>query len=171
MTCVEICINYSVGMFKTSHYHDVIMSTMASEITSLTLVYSTVYSRRRSKKTSKLRATGLCVGNSPVTGEFLAQRASYAENVSITWRHHDMSFDPSARKWKYINFSYRLAVYISAVYIPGLMIDFQRFDTKQMVFDSITTHYSIMITCIICGNIYLLHHCQNVLILLNFNLC
>ena len=29
--------------------------------------------RRRSKKTSKLRVTGLCAGNSPVTGEFLAQ--------------------------------------------------------------------------------------------------
>ena len=29
---------------------------------------------RRSKKTSKLRVTGLCVGNSPVTGEFPAQR-------------------------------------------------------------------------------------------------
>ena len=29
--------------------------------------------RFRSKKTSKLRATGLCAGNSPVTGEFLAQ--------------------------------------------------------------------------------------------------
>ena len=39
--------------------------------------------RRRSKKTSKLRVTGLCVGNSPVTGEFPAQRASNAENVSI----------------------------------------------------------------------------------------
>ena len=45
--------------------------------------------RRRSKKTSKLRVTGLCAGNSPVTGEFHAQRASYAENVSIWWRHHD----------------------------------------------------------------------------------
>ena len=44
--------------------------------------------RRRSKKTSKLRVTGLCVGNSPGTGEFLAQMASYAENVSIWWRHH-----------------------------------------------------------------------------------
>ena len=44
--------------------------------------------RRRSKKTSKLRVTGLCVGNSPGTGEFPAQRASYAENVSIWWRHH-----------------------------------------------------------------------------------
>ena len=39
--------------------------------------------RRRSKKTSKLRVTGLCVGNSPVIGEFPAQMASNAENVSI----------------------------------------------------------------------------------------
>ena len=45
--------------------------------------------RRRSKKTSKLRVTGLCVGNSPVTGEFPAQKASNVENVSIWWRHHD----------------------------------------------------------------------------------
>ena len=43
---------------------------------------------RSSKKTSKLRVTGLCEGNSPVTGEFPAQRASNAENVSIWWRHH-----------------------------------------------------------------------------------
>ena len=46
-------------------------------------------SRRRSNKTSKLRATGLCAGNSPVTGEFLAQKASNSANVSIWWRHHD----------------------------------------------------------------------------------
>ena len=44
--------------------------------------------RRRSKKTSKLHVTGLCAGNSPVTGEFPAQRASNAENVSIWWCHH-----------------------------------------------------------------------------------
>ena len=44
--------------------------------------------RHRSKKTSKLRVTGLCAVNSPGTGEFPAQRASYAENVSIWWRHH-----------------------------------------------------------------------------------
>ena len=37
----------------------------------------------RSKKTPKLRVTGLCAGNSPVTGEFPAQMASNAENVSI----------------------------------------------------------------------------------------
>ena len=37
--------------------------------------------RRRSK------ITGLCAGNSPVTGEFSAQMASNAEIVSIWWRH------------------------------------------------------------------------------------
>ena len=44
--------------------------------------------RRRSKKTSKLHVTGHCAGNSPGTGEFPAQLASNAENVSIWWRHH-----------------------------------------------------------------------------------
>ena len=47
--------------------------------------------RRRSKRTSKFRVAGLCVGNSPVTGEFPAQKASNAENVSIWWRHHASS--------------------------------------------------------------------------------
>ena len=42
----------------------------------------------KSKKTSKLRVTGLCEGNSPVTGEFPAQRVSNTEKVSIWWRHH-----------------------------------------------------------------------------------
>ena len=50
--------------------------------------------RRRSKKTSKLRVTGLCVGNSPGTGEFPAEMASNAENVSIWWRHHDTMSNP-----------------------------------------------------------------------------
>ena len=44
--------------------------------------------RCRSKKTSKLRVTGLCVGRSPVTDEFPAQMASNAENVSFWVRHH-----------------------------------------------------------------------------------
>ena len=47
--------------------------------------------RHRSKKTAKLRVTGLCEGNSPGTGEFPAQMASNAENVSIWWRHHGYS--------------------------------------------------------------------------------
>ena len=54
--------------------------------------------RYRSKKTSKLRATGLCEGNPavtgglcegnpPVTGGFPSQRACNAENASIWWRY------------------------------------------------------------------------------------
>ena len=51
---------------------------MASQITILTIVYSNVYSG----------VAGLCAGKSPVTGEFPAQKASNAENVSISLRHH-----------------------------------------------------------------------------------
>ena len=47
--------------------------------------------RYRSKGASKLHVTGLCAGNSPVTGKFPAQMASNAENVSIWWRHHEES--------------------------------------------------------------------------------
>ena len=46
--------------------------------------------RRRSKKTSKLHVTGLYARNSPGTGEFPAQMASNAENLSIWWRHHEI---------------------------------------------------------------------------------
>ena len=64
------------------------MSAMASQITGVTIVYWTVCSGAHQRK-SKLRVTGLCEGNSPVTGEFPAQKASNAENISIWWRHHD----------------------------------------------------------------------------------
>ena len=40
------------------------------------------------KKTSNLRVTGLYTRNSPVAGDFLAQRACNAENISIWWRYH-----------------------------------------------------------------------------------
>ena len=46
--------------------------------------------RRRSKKTSKYRVSGLCDWNSPVTSEVPSQRASNAENGSIGWRHHEI---------------------------------------------------------------------------------
>ena len=62
------------------------MSPMVSQTPSLTIVYSTVYSGADQR--NKFRITDLCEGNSPVTGEFPAQRASNAQNVSILWRHH-----------------------------------------------------------------------------------
>ena len=60
------------------------MSAMTSKIASVSTVCSGADQREK-----KLRVTGLCEGNSPVTGEFPAQRASDAENVSIRWRHHE----------------------------------------------------------------------------------
>ena len=49
--------------------------------------------RFRSKKTSNLRATGLCAGTSPGSGEFHVQMASNAENTSIWWRNHGSRVD------------------------------------------------------------------------------
>ena len=49
------------------HYNGVTMVSIASQITSLTIVHSVVYSG----------------------AEFPEQMASYAENVSIWWLHHD----------------------------------------------------------------------------------
>ena len=40
------------------------------------------------KETPKLHVTGLCAWNSAVTGEFPAQRDSYAEDVTMWWRYH-----------------------------------------------------------------------------------
>ena len=95
----NICCDYMISLCNIyleltwdtvhcgDHYNDVIMGAMASQIISLTIVYSTIYSGA-DQITSKLRVTGLCVGNSPGTGEFPAQMASNAENVSMWWRHH-----------------------------------------------------------------------------------
>ena len=47
--------------------------------------------RRRSKKTWKLRVTGLYAWNSLGNGEFPTQMASNAEDVSIWWRHHEIA--------------------------------------------------------------------------------
>ena len=70
------------------HYGDVLMGAMASRITSLAIVYSTVYAGTDQRK-HQSSASLAFVGNSPVTGEFPAKRSSNAENVFIWWRHHD----------------------------------------------------------------------------------
>ena len=65
------------------------MSAMASQVTSLSVVYSTVCSGVDQRKHKTLRVTGLCKGNSPVTGEVPAQRASNSKNVSTWWPHNE----------------------------------------------------------------------------------
>ena len=67
------------------------MSSITSQITSVKIVFATVYSGTEQRKHQKLHVTGLCAGNSPGTGEFPPQMASNLENVSIWWRHHESS--------------------------------------------------------------------------------
>ena len=49
--CIDLCKKYrQIGKFREHHYNDVIMDAMASQFTSLTIVYSTVYSDTDERK-------------------------------------------------------------------------------------------------------------------------
>ena len=76
----------------SQHYSDVKMVAIASQITSLTIVYSAVYpdaDQRKHQSSASLAFVGGGGG-----GALLAtQRASNAENVFIWWRHHEVSMD------------------------------------------------------------------------------
>ena len=109
---------------------------------------------RRSKKTSKIRVTGLCVGNSPGTGEFRAQMASNTINVSIWWRHHGFRCWLGAAKHQAITWTndhqhlghympvlhhvsgwlYRLILSMFQIYILGKLF-FVSISTMQSVYD------------------------------------
>ena len=86
--------------------------------------------RHRSKKTSKLRVTGLCAGYSPGTSEFPAQMASNAENASIWWSHHA----PSGCT---INCSIKINVLIFNISINSLIHQFQTFLTDIRRIDTV----------------------------------
>ena len=51
------------------------------------------------KKNIKAPRHWICAGNSPVTGEFPAQRVSNVENVSIWWRHHKWNAHQRYHLW------------------------------------------------------------------------
>ena len=70
------------------------MGAMASQITSLTIIYATVYSGAIQRKhQSSASLASVCARNSPVTGKFPAQMACNAENVYLWWRHHELTND------------------------------------------------------------------------------
>ena len=66
------------------------MGAMASQITSLTIVYTTVYWGADQKEHQSSALLAFVQGIHRWPGEFPAQRASNAENVSIWWSHHDL---------------------------------------------------------------------------------
>ena len=67
------------------HYNDVIMGTIACQITSVTIVYSAVYSDADQRKHQSSASLAFVRG---ITGDrwIPAQMASNAESVSIWWR-------------------------------------------------------------------------------------
>ena len=73
------------------------MGTMASQITSLTIVYSAVYSGADQSKHQSSASLAFVWGIHRGPGEFPAQMASNAENVSIWWRHVIMC--PGNEQW------------------------------------------------------------------------
>ena len=70
------------------HYNGVKMESMASQIISLALVYSAVYSGADKKKHQNSASLTFVRGIHGGPVKFPAQMASNTENVSIWWRHH-----------------------------------------------------------------------------------
>ena len=81
---------------RSYHYSDVILRAMASQITGVSMVYSTICSGSDQRKHQRSASLAFVRGihrssvNSP-------QRASNAENVSIWWRHHAHGIDELAQ--------------------------------------------------------------------------
>ena len=71
------------------------MSAMASQTTSVSIDYPTVYSSIDQRKHQSSASLAFV----PVTGEFPAQRVGDAENVSIWWRHHGNLLYVQSHTW------------------------------------------------------------------------
>ena len=68
------------------------MGAIASQITSLTIVFSTIYSDADQIKHQSSASLAFVWGiHRGPAGEFPTQMTSNAENVSIWWRHHDVA--------------------------------------------------------------------------------
>ena len=81
--------NCGISVHSNEHYIDVIMSTMASQITSFMIVFPTFYSGAYQWKHQN-SASQACVWRIHRSVTFPAQMASNAENASIWWCHHEV---------------------------------------------------------------------------------
>ena len=74
--------------FYQNHYHDVIMSAMASQITGVSIICLTVCWGAGQRKSQSSTSLVPVRGDPPVSGGPHSQRASDAENIRVWWRHH-----------------------------------------------------------------------------------
>ena len=89
------------GDVNVTHYSDVIMGMMVSQITNLAIVYSTIYSDADQRK----HQSSVSLAFVPVTGEFPAQGASNTENASVWWRHHGLQWTWWTRSAKFLSWA------------------------------------------------------------------
>ena len=93
---VMVIMWWVVLSLRWLYYIDVIMTTVASQITSLAVAYIYIWLlnrlfRHRSKKTSKLRVTGLCAGispgsvNSPHKGPVTRKMFPFNDVIMVSW--------------------------------------------------------------------------------------
>ena len=93
--CLTSMVVWYRWFSHAAHYCDVMMGSMASQIT--TIVYSTVHSGTDQSRHQSIASLAFVRGihrwpvNSP------HKRASNAENVSISWRHHGWTCDINER--------------------------------------------------------------------------
>ena len=75
--------------YSKIHYGGIIMSAIASQITSLTIVYSTVYldANQRNHQSSASRAFVRGIHRGPVN---YRTNGPFRENISTWWRHHEL---------------------------------------------------------------------------------
>ena len=99
------CILLVYVLFQQYHYTNVIMGTIVSQITSL--MFTQAFIQAQIKESIKAPR------HWPLRGEFTgdrwipAQMASYAENVSIWWRHHFVQrFDMQEQQSKRLSWDF-----------------------------------------------------------------
>ena len=83
------------------HYNDIMMKMMAPQITSPTIVYSTVYSGPNQRKHQSSASLTFVRGIHQWPVNFPTQRSSNAENVSIWWHHHGLPI--RSQDWKFLS--------------------------------------------------------------------
>ena len=110
MLCVEMnCHHFdkiwllaALGVVISTHYNDIIMSTMASQITSLTIVYSTIYSGTDQRKYRSSASLTSVQVNSPHK-EPIAQKMFPFDDVIMNFQ---------CRQWeKFIKWHFYISVY------------------------------------------------------------
>ena len=118
---MKTCLFYLVNTVA-AHYNDVTMSAIASQITNLAIVYSTVYSdtgRRKHQNSASLafvRGIHREPANSPYKGPVTRK------NVSIWWRHHGWPGDTKSQGIDSLTFRDLSKIFSRILWIAGIVL-------------------------------------------------